>query len=212
MAQIAYARQRTPSVGNGQAILFLNPQQVVAKRAPTSADKKEVGTFWFYPTDTSNNTVGNAYVNVLARGSWQQLVFQGGSGNFSSLNVTNDITAGGFIDAGTTIDALGNITTSLGNLRALNGNLVLASAGNRITIGVGANASIGTSAAMVAGTVTVNTNVVTASSLIFVSRNTPGGTTGNLSVPSGSIVPGVSFAINSSSATETSTINWWIIN
>lgn len=206
MAQIAYARQRTQSVGNGQAILFFNPQQVVAKRAPTSADKKEVGTFWFYPTDTSNNTVGNAYVNVLASGSWQQLAFQGGSGSFSSLAVTNNITAGTNILAGT------GVTVTAGALTALNGNLVLTAAGNKVFIGTGANASIGTSAAMVAGTVTVNTTAVTANSLIFVSRNTPGGTTGNLSAPSGSIVPGVSFAINSSSATETSTVNYWIIN
>lgn len=200
MAQIAYARQRNQGLGSGQAIMYENPLNVVAKRAPTSADKKEVGTLWYYPTDINNNTVGNAYVNVLNSGSWQQLAFQGGANTFSSLTVTGAITAGT------------GITTTTGNLTATNGNVVLSTAGNKLSIATGANASIGTSAAMVAGTITVNTTAVTASSLIFLTVNTPGGTQGVLSAPSASIVAGTSFVINSSNAADTSTVNYWIIN
>jgi hypothetical protein len=67
----------------------------------------------------------------------------------------------------------------------------------------------GTSAAMVAGTVTVDTTAVTVSSVILVYAATPGGTQGTLSI--GTITAGTSFVINSSSSTDTSTVNYLII-
>jgi len=83
--------------------------------------------------------------------------------------------------------------------------------GTKLNIGTPANPSIGT-ATLVGGTVTVNTTLAATGSKIFITRNTPSGTLGDLSVPDASIVNGTSFVINSSSGTETSTINWWIIN
>lgn len=65
---------------------------------------------------------------------------------------------------------------------------------------------------LVSGTVTVNTSFVKTGSNIIVSYNTPSGTIGYLSVPSGSIVDGVSFVINSSSSIDNSTVNWWVKN
>jgi len=82
----------------------------------------------------------------------------------------------------------------------------------KIQISTGANASIGISGAMSAGTITITTTAVTASSIIFVSVNTAGGTPGILSVPNSSRIPGTSFAIVSQSGSDTSTVNWWIIN
>jgi len=67
-------------------------------------------------------------------------------------------------------------------------------------------------ATLVSGTVTVNTTKVTSSSIILLSRNSPIGTLGNLSAPSASIVSGTSFVINSSSASDNSTVYWHIIN
>jgi hypothetical protein len=67
-------------------------------------------------------------------------------------------------------------------------------------------------ATLVGGTVTVATTAVTANSRILVTRNTPGGTVGDLSVPDASYVAGTSFVINSASGTDTSTVNWFIIN
>lgn len=83
--------------------------------------------------------------------------------------------------------------------------------GDKIRITTGSNASVGT-ATLVGGTVTVNTAAALTASIIMVSRNTVGGTTGNLSAPSASIVNATSFVINSTSATDTSTVNWLIIN
>lgn len=68
----------------------------------------------------------------------------------------------------------------------------------------------GTSDAMTAGTVTVNTADVTAASKIFLSHAVPIGTLGWLTP--GTIVDGVSFVINSTGATDLSTVNWLIIN
>lgn len=83
---------------------------------------------------------------------------------------------------------------------------------DKINVVTGPNPIAGT-ATLVAGTVTINTDKVTANSIIFLTKNTISGATGTqLNAPSASIVPGVSFTINSSSAAETSTINWFIIN
>jgi hypothetical protein len=116
---------------------------------------------------------------------WQNI--SGGAGSFSSLAVSGDETITG-------------------------GNLILATAGKGILIKTGTNATMGTSAAMTAGTITISTTAVTSSSIIFLTVNTPGGTQGTLSAPTASIVAGTSFVINSSSNTDTSTVNWLIVN
>lgn len=72
-------------------------------------------------------------------------------------------------------------------------------------------AAVAGTATLVAGTVTVATAAVGASSKIFLTCNTPGGTIGFLSAPVASIVAATSFVINSV-VTDTSTVNWWIIN
>lgn len=89
-------------------------------------------------------------------------------------------------------------------------NLTLNTAGSKITIPTGSNASAGVSGAMTAGTITISTTAVTASSLIFLTNAGPAGTIGVLSV--GTITAGTSFVINSSSALDTSVVNYWIIN
>lgn len=91
------------------------------------------------------------------------------------------------------------------------GNVELTTAGNKLKIATGSNASMGT-ATLVGGTVTVSTTAVATGSTIFLTCNTPGGTQGFLSAPAASIVNATSFVINSSSGTDTSTVNWLIVN
>lgn len=74
----------------------------------------------------------------------------------------------------------------------------------------GGTGTSGQTAAMVAGTVTVTTSKVSASSIILLTNALVGGTVGTLSV--GTIVAGTSFVINSSSGTDTSKVNWSIVN
>ena len=65
-------------------------------------------------------------------------------------------------------------------------------------------------ATLSSGTVTVATDKVLTGYKIYVSVNTPSGTQGFLSAPTGSIVDATEFVINSTSATDNSTVNWWI--
>lgn len=65
-------------------------------------------------------------------------------------------------------------------------------------------------ATLVAGTVTVSTAEVVASESILLTRVVAGGTLGHLSV--GTIVAGTSFVINSSDASDTSTVFWEIVH
>lgn len=136
----------------------------------------------------------------------------------TSLAATTTVTGGTGVTATTgnvsatagSVNAGTSITATLGNITATNGNLVLGTAGNKLSITTGANASIGISAAMTAGSITISTTAVTASSIIMLTAKTPGGTPGILSV--GTITAGTSFVINSSSGTDTSTVQWLIIN
>ena len=63
-------------------------------------------------------------------------------------------------------------------------------------------------ATLVAGTVTVNYSKATNNTRIFVSRMASGGTLGHLSV---SVTAGTSFTITSTSATDTSTVAYLVI-
>lgn len=126
---------------------------------------------------------------------------------------TGNITASaGSVSANTTVTAGTGITATTGAITASNGNLVLGSAGNKISVATGANASAGTSGAMTAGVVTVNTTAVTANSLIFAMPATLGTVTVPSSVYVSAITAGTSFTLTSSAATDTSTWNWWLIN
>ena len=122
-----------------------------------------------------------------------------------------------------TVNADGSITTKDGDLVATTGNII-ATAGNVVitataTVGkgklnvpaTGANAIVGTSAALSGspGTVTVATTAVTASSKIFLTYASAGGTQGFLRISA--IVAGTSFTISSTTA-DTSTVNWFIVN
>ena len=92
----------------------------------------------------------------------------------------------------------------------INGNLTLGTAGNKINITEGTNATVG-QATLVGGTVTINTTAVTANSRIFLTD--AGGTITNLgTLYVGTITAGTSFVINSSNILDASNVNWLIIN
>lgn len=81
-------------------------------------------------------------------------------------------------------------------------------AGKGVQVGTsGSVARMGT-ATLVGGTVTVANTSVGANTKIFLSRATTGGTTGQLSYTKSN---GVSFTITSTSGTETSTVDWMLV-
>lgn len=87
-------------------------------------------------------------------------------------------------------------------------DVVVNTAGNGLQVKSGSNAKIGT-ATLAAGSVTVANTSVTSNSRIFVTSNTDGGTPGWLRVSAKT--NGTSFVITSSSATDTSTVAWLIV-
>jgi len=99
---------------------------------------------------------------------------------------------------------------SIGNATSIAGNLSLTTAGNKLQIKTGTNASIGT-ATLVAGTVTVNTTAVTANSAIFVTILTEGTITLPVAYDAQTRVAGTSFTITSADVTDTSIVQWWIV-
>lgn len=109
------------------------------------------------------------------------------------------------------IGANANRTQLLHNtITALGGGAAIADSGvatrrfgNRISTGAWQGQAV-----LVAGTVTVNTAEVQATENIVLNRVLAGGALGHLSI--GAITIGTSFVINSSSATDTSTIFWEI--
>lgn len=184
---------------------------IMAPRVPASTDILPQGYLWL-----SDQTLGGNgalyYQSGFTSGApnWV-LLSQAGAGVFTTVTASGNITStagnisatAGSVSAGTTL------TASLGNITATNGNLSLGTAGNKIVIATGSNASVGTSAAMTAGVVTVATTASSATAKIFYSRNITGGTPGNVSITA---QDGTGFTLTSTSATETSTFNYWIIN
>ena len=100
-----------------------------------------------------------------------------------------------------TIDTSGNVAVNAGNL-------TLATAGNKMLIKEGSNASMGV-VTLVAGAATATTSIVTANSRIFLTGQNSSGTHGELTVSSRSA--GASFVVTSSSATDTRLVAWHIL-
>lgn len=134
-------------------------------------------------------------------------VQQAGGTSFASFDSTNQRLAIGGTTPVTTLDVRGTVTSTGENIT---GNLSLTTAGNKISIATGSNASAGTGT-LTGGTVTISTTAVTANSLIFLTDTASSITNvGTLTVSAKSA--GVSFTVTSTLALDTSTFNWLIIN
>lgn len=194
--------------------------------APSTTDINfAIGTIWIWTGNGVWILLSQSVSVGVTTSNWVQLTTSTG-GVLSVTGTANEITATttagavtlsipstfvapGSIASTTTITSGTGITATTGNITATNGNLVLGTAGNKLSIATGSNASVGVSAAMTTGAVTVATTACDASSIILYSRATTGGTVGQVSITAQS---GTGFTLTSSSGTETSTFNWQIIN
>lgn len=95
-----------------------------------------------------------------------------------------------------------------GDVNSSTGNVLVSTLGKSLQIKTGVNSKIGI-AVLIAGTVTVSNTSVTANSRIFVTSQTDGGTPGGLRVSAKTV--STSFVIKSTSATDTSTVAWMIV-
>jgi hypothetical protein len=102
-----------------------------------------------------------------------------------------------------------NLYRSAANTLATDDDFAVNAVGKGLLVKEGTNAKMGL-ATLAAGTVVVSTTAVTATSRIFLTAQTTGGTAGALRVSARTA--GTSFTITSTSATDTSTVAWMIVN
>lgn len=154
-------------------------------------------------TGDSGGAISPSAGNINLLGTANQITTTG-SGHSITWSLPSALTAPGSVTATTTL------TATLGAITATNGNVVLGTAGNKLVIATGSNASVGTSSAMsgTPGAVTVATTACSGTAKVFYSRATTGGTPGQVSITA---QDGTGFTLTST-ANETSTFNWWIIN
>lgn len=170
-------------------------------------------------TALSNIAFGNATDNPT--GTWL------GTGTFTfggGISAGGGTLSGGIATMGRFVPSSSSVPTNGINLPAGNtlglstnsvvrvrvestGQVALQTVGAGLSIAEGSNAKMGLST-LVGGTVTVSTTAVTTNSRIFMNQRTAGGTLGVLSY---TIVNGTSFTITSTSAIDTSTVNWMIV-
>lgn len=224
----AVAFQSSMTVGTGSTSFYIPTASSALTQAVSQYQFAGSSTNFirngFYGLTSTTLTTGANYSAVIV-GTAPITTFTSGAHPWLANMVVNPI--GTITIAGTAtvtnsaslyIDSAGSGATNnyaffinSGNAQINNGNLTLGTAGNKLNITTGTNASIGT-ATLVGGTVTVSTTAVTASSKIFLTDATTGVLT-NIGTPTvGTIVAGTSFVINSSNILDTSNINWFIIN
>ena len=158
--------------------------------------------------NASNINIVGAATQLTSVGSGHTITFRFTSPtSFPGIvSTVGDIQGGGAVYATDDIISLGS------NIKTQDGDLELATEGNKILIKTGANASIGVSSAMTGGTITIPTTAVTADSQIFVQPAGLGTVTAPQALYVSAQVAGVSFTVTSADPTDTSTVRWWIIN
>lgn len=137
--------------GLSQPLLNEFPAPIVSNRAPTTADKAQLGSLWVDKPSNEAWVLTSVVSNVA---TWVNI--GGGSGTFSSITVTpgNLTVTNGNITA-----TLGDITAGAGNIDAVSGSVT---AGTTVTAGTGLTVTTG-NVTVSAGNVIV-TGSVTASS------------------------------------------------
>lgn len=191
----------------------------IQDRIPSTYDVNyPVGKVWIYPNGNGCyilTSLASSQGTVTA--NWQVLgsptaAVQGLSGDSGSAIPSSGIItiAGG---SNLTSSASGStVTIDLDStITGLSSLASTALSTGKLSVTTGANASAG-QATLVAGTKTVTTNKVATASLIFVTVATLGTVVAPQAMLVSNIVDGVSFDITSADGTDTSVVNWWIIN
>jgi hypothetical protein len=157
-----------------------------------------------YPATTTINQIlySSAGNTVSGLATANSAILNTSSGGVPSLSTSPSVS--GTITAGT------GLTATTGAITATNGNIVMGTAGNKVIVPTGSNASAGVTGAMsgTPGAVSVTTSACSSTCLIFFCRAATGGTPGQVSITAQS---SSGFTLTST-GNETSTFNWWIIN
>jgi hypothetical protein len=154
------------------------------------------------PSSTTDLRTALINLGLYATGGASPLDLNGGAFTTSGVG-----TFSGTTDSTSNTTGIVKVSGGLGVVKSIfaGGDIACDVAGKGFKVKEGSNAKMGT-ATLVAGTVTVSTTAVTASSRIFLTIQTNGGTVG---VPYVSArVASTSFTITSTSGTDTSTLAW----
>jgi hypothetical protein len=174
---------------------------------------------------TFKNVNSSGTLNVVGAATLGSTLTVVGGTNLSTLTTTGNASVGGTLSVtgettvnGLTVNSpasMNVINATQVNATQLNASstvntLRLTTAGGGIGIKAGTNATIGT-ATLAAGSATVSTTKVTATSVIFLTVQAIGTVTTPKPMTILNKNAGVSFQIVSSDATDTSTVAWWIV-
>lgn len=190
----------TPSTPT--ATLMLGAGTTAAQTAPlklvsgTSMTSAEAGAVEF--------TTDDLFFSITTGTARKRFLFADATGGLTSGRVPFATTNGRLLDdASLTYSASTGISTT--------NSISLATAGNKINIATGSNASIG-SGTLTGGTATISTTAITTNSKVFLTDVTTGALTNVGSLTVGTIVNGVSFVVNSTNPLDASGFNYLIIN
>jgi len=220
--------------GLPQPVQNVFPVPIIGRRSPAASDTGYVlGQIWV------NKLAGTVFTLSSNSGGVATWLSVGGSFTpvVASLTATDIITAtaatstklngnewsaigtDAAIDLTLTPKGAGIVTITSGDLDIDSGSLGILTAGNGIQIAEGANATMGL-ATLIGGTITVATTAVSATSRIFISRQTAGAVPGALgSLIIENVVAATSFDISAVAPadgttpviTDVSEVNWLIV-
>jgi hypothetical protein len=178
------------AVGGGGNVIIGGPYSLSNSRLTiyNSAASTAVQTQYVNGSTGTGGSNGGV-VGLNSSNNLEMNMRQAASLEFKTTNVTR-----------MTIGSTGNTT--------LNGNFTLGTAGNKLSITTGSNASVGTGT-FSSGAATISTTAVTANSLIFI-QYTSCSNCGTNYISARSA--GTSFTVTSTNGSDASTFNYWIIN
>jgi len=209
-AAISFFRSQTSDVRNGLTQLEAGEEIAAIRFAAADTTRALSTTKTFdYPLPCAA-IVGYTFGKQFNNAHYGGIGFWTTNGSLTQVRaVAVDSTFSTTVRAGINVVPSSGNTLQVAGKTAIAGNLELTTAGNKILIATGANASAGT-ATLVGGTVTVNTTAVTSNSIFYITCKTPITAQGKYSVPT--IVNGTSFTINSDSVADNSIVYWTFFN
>lgn len=125
--------------GFTQALQPIFPAPIVSNRAPTSADKAQIGSIWVQPVNTSGTAINSAWIltSIIANSAtWSDI--SGGSGFFTTLTVN---------PGPTNLSTVGNGAVSIGNATNTGAITLTVGSGNMAIVGAGHTVDIANDAA-----------------------------------------------------------------
>jgi hypothetical protein len=158
-------------------------------------------------TGGSGGAISPSANNITLAGTANQITTTG-SGSTITFAVPSSPSFGGTVTSAT------GFTATTGNITATNGNLVMSHVGNKLVIPASSSATCSAGQFTLAGAATtiVSNSAVTASSLILLTTQVLGTVSAASTLAVTAQSAGVSFTVTPSQSTDTSVVNYLIIN